>query len=184
MVIIGMEHSLVEIYRRVLENPGTDNRYLLVRRFLKDIDNSVELLSRVIGGEDTPDTVATMASPENVIAALVLNTVKKTGRKLRVIAPKEPVPGWDPLNLLIDELLEREIIEVYRVSFRPSGRNHARRIVRNVARIARGLSAKNVDVTEATAPVIAGLYAGGARRFLVLVYQGYIVSYQSFSFTA
>jgi len=178
-----MQSTLVEIYRRVLENPSEENRLKLVEAFLKDLEGSVKALSRFIGGERVPDTVVATLSVENVIAGLVLS--KLSGRRvLRVIIPRRPVPGWGPLNLLVEELSTREMIHVYRTEFYPSGRLHARSIVREVARLARGISAKDVDITDASPSVIGGLYAGGVRGFLVLVYHGYSAVYQYFTFTA
>ena len=178
-----MEPSLIEVYRRTLEAPSEENRLVLVEHFLKNPDRSINILSGFIGGEYSPDTVAAKTAVENIIAAIVLNQVNNE-KITKVIMPREPVPGWAPLNVLLDELTRIGYVHVYRVSFIPSGRLHAKRIVRDVAKIARGLSAKIVDVSDSTPPVLAGLYAGGVRRFLVLVYLGHIAVYQHFTFTA
>jgi len=178
-----MELPIIGIYRRVLEEPSEENRAVLVESFLRDPERAIEALSRFLGGEYTPDTVVVRTAVENLIAAIVLNRVGSS-RVVRVIAPREPIRGWAPLNTLLDELVQLGYVHVYRASFNPSGRVHARRIVHEVAKIARGLSTKIADVGDAPPIVLAGLYAGGVRRFLVLVYLGHIAVYQQFSFTA
>ena len=178
-----MELPLIEIYRRVLEEPSEENRAVLVESFLREPKRAIETLSRFLGGDYKPDTVVVRTAAENVIAAVVLNGISGGGA-IRVIAPREPIRGWAPLNTLLDELAQLGYVHVYRTSFSPSSRVHARRIVRDVAKIARGLSAKIADVSDTPPPVLAGLYAGGVRRFLILVYLGHVAVYQRFSFTA
>ncbi len=178
-----MELPLIEIYRRVLRDPSEENRTALVETFLREPQRAVEVLSRFLGGEYIPDTVVVRTAVENVIAAIVLNNVS-SDRVVRVIAPREPTRGWAPLNTLLNELAQLGYVHVYRTSFSPSSRVHAKRIVRDVARITRGLSIKVADVSDTSPPVLAGLYAGGVRRFLILVYLGHVAVYQQFSFTA
>ncbi len=178
-----MELPIIEVYRRVLEEPSEENRAVLVESFLRDPKRAIETLSRFLGGEHTPDTVVARTAAENVIAAVVLNRISGN-RAVKVVAPREPIRGWAPLNTLLDELAQLGYIHVYRTSFSPNSRVHAKKIVHNVAKIARGLSAKIADVSDTPPPVLAGLYAGGVRRFLVLVYLGHVAVYQQFSFTA
>ncbi len=178
-----MEPPIIEVYRRVLEEPSEENRAVLVESFLREPKRATKELSRFLGGEYIPDTVVVRTAVENVIAAIVLNSVGSS-RAIRVVAPREPIRGWAPLNTLLDELAQLGYVHVYRTNFSPSSRVHAKKIVRDVAKIARGFSAKIADVSDTPPPVLAGLYAGGVRRFLILVYLGHVVVYQQFSFTA
>ncbi len=173
---IDTEELLVEFKKAFT---GDENaRMRLVEVFLENIDEAISTLARRVGGDVTPDTVIVRTAAEVVIAALA-----RSGRKLRVVVPSEPFPGWKPLLDLVEVLSAKRMVEVYRVPMQPSSRLPASLLARRVARVAKGFSAKVVDVSDAPPMAVAGLYGAGVRTLTVLVDLGYVYVFQKFSYT-
>ena len=171
-----------DLFRLALASRKEDVRRQLVEAVLESPDKSLEEIARRVGGDAVPDTVVTMTAVEPVLAAIAYARVKGA-RRLRIIAPSEPVEGWGPLNTLLEVFAAEKIADVYRVPLQPSARLHAKEIARKVARMVRGFSARIVDVTDAPAYAVTGLYSGGVRVLTVLVDVGYAALFQKFSFT-
>ncbi|NOZ89060.1 MAG: hypothetical protein GXO15_03955, partial [Crenarchaeota archaeon] len=131
--------------------------------------------ARRVGG-DAPDTGFVTVAAEVVAAAAALRP------GVRVVAPSEPEPGWGPLQRLLEMLEAEGLARVYRMPMRPGGRLRAWDVARRAGRMARGLSARLVDVTDAPPPVVAGLYGGGVRLLTVLVDMGYTAVFQRFGY--
>ncbi len=173
---IEAEELLVEFKKAFT---GDENaRMRLVKAFLEDIDEAMNIFARRVGGDIAPDTVVVRTAAEIVIAALAYSR-----RKLRIVMPSEPFPGWKPLLGLVEALSARRMVEVYRVPMQPSSRLPASMLARRVARVAKGFSAKVVDVSDAPPTAVAGLYGAGVRILTVLVDLGYVYVFQKFSYT-
>jgi hypothetical protein len=179
--------SIIDLFRKTMRDKSEDYRDKLVQEFLRDVDTGLLELSKFIGGELFPDTVVASTAAENVIAALAIRKAKKQEEErktvLKVIAPSEPIEGWRPLQVLLEELSIKNYVTVIRTRFTPSSRFTAKRIVSNISRVARGASPRVVDVSDANPLVVAGLCSGGVKRFVVLVDIDYAVVYQHFSCT-
>ena len=162
-----------------LRGGGEAERARLVELVYEDVDAVLRAVSGVVGGDTVPDTVAAMRAAEVVVAALAAGA---SGR-LRLLIPRDPVPGWAPLRSLAELLASRGLAVVYTVPMQPSSRVAAREVARRAGRVARGISARVVDVTDASPPVVAGLYGGGVRYLTVLVDAGYMAVFQRFTYT-
>lgn len=173
---IDAEELLVEFKKAFTGDESARTRFVGV--FLEDIDEAISTLARRVGGDVAPDTVIVRTAAEVVVAALALSR-----RKLRVVVPSEPFPGWRPLLDLVEVLSAKRMVEVYRVPMQPSSRLPASLVARKVARVARGFSAKVVDVSDAPPTAVAGLYGAGVRTLTVLVDLGYVYVFQKFSYT-
>lgn len=174
------ELGVGELFRRALAEGSEEARERLARALLEDLEGGLQEAAKRVGGEVVPDTVVARTALEVAVAAMAY--ARGSGRRLRVIAPSEPVPGWGPLNTLLSAMEENGLVEVYRLQLIASTRPTARDIARRVAKIARGISAKVVDVSDAPPYVVAGLHAGGVRTLTVLVDLGYMAVFQKFGF--
>lgn len=173
--------SAGELFRLALMESSEEAREKLAEHLVEDIDHGLESIARRVGGEAKPDTVIAMTALEPVVAAVAY--AWQEGKRVRVITSSEPLPGWRPLNKIITILEEKGFIEVYRMPLKASSKPTARDIVRRVARLAKGISARIVDVTDAPPYAVAGLYAGGVRSLTVLVHLGYVAVFQRFGFS-
>ncbi|ABM80827.1 hypothetical protein [Hyperthermus butylicus] len=171
-----------DLFRLALASGREDVRRQLIETVLESLDEAFEAIAQRVGGDAVPDTVIARTAVEPVLAAIAYSRVKGA-RRIRVIASSEPVEGWGPLNTLLEVLAAERIVDVYRVPLQPSTRLHVKEVVRRVARITRGFSARVVDVTDAPAYAVAGLYSAGVRVLTVLVDAGYAALFQKFSFT-
>ncbi|BEP16957.1 hypothetical protein PYJP_03090 [Pyrofollis japonicus] len=177
--------TIIDLFRKTLRDKSEEHREKLVQEFLKDINTNLLELSRFIGGEFFPDTVIASTAAENVIAALATKVSRKQDKEretiLKIIAPSEPIEGWRPLQVLLEELSFENYVTVIRTRFTPSSSFTAKKVVSRISRVAKGASPKIVDVTDANPLVVAGLCSGGVRRFVILVDIGYAAVYQHFS---
>ena len=160
---------------------SVEAREELAKLAYRSLEELLDAVAARTGGEAAPDTVAASSRPEVVLAAAALRRGK--GGRLRILVPRDPVPGWAPLLAVVDRLVEEGLGEAYRVPFWPGGRLRAREAARSVARVARGFSARTVDVTDASPIVVAGLYGAGVRSLTVLVDAGYAAVFQRFGYT-
>ncbi len=155
----------------------------VVRAAVRDPDAFLAELAKRVGGEAVPDTVVAVTAVEVVLAALAYRRAKGETRPLRVIASRDPYPGWQPMKTLLADYAERGLIHVYEVSMRPRTRPNAKAIASSVARVARGFSARTVDVTDAPPYAVAALYSAGVRVLTVLVPLEHILVFQKFAYT-
>ena len=169
-----------ELFRLVLAEGSEEARERLAAAFLEDVERGLETIARRVGGETVPDTIVARTALEFVLAAAAY--AWKEGERLRVIASSEPIAGWKPLNQVLTVMEDNGIVEVYRLPLIASAKPTARDIARRVARLAKGVSSRVVDVSDAPPYVVAGLYAGGVRILTVLVYLGHIAVFQKFGF--
>ena len=106
-----------------------------------------------------------------------------TGGKLRLLLPDRAVPGWGPLRGLADVLASAGYVDMYPVPLLPDAKRAALTVARRVGRVARGIGARLVDVTDAPAPAVAGLYGGGVRLLTFLVDANGRLVFQRFTYT-
>ncbi len=165
------------------EELGEEARMALVKHAVREPDRVIEEFSRRVGGEAVPDTVVVQKAVEVVLAAIALRRAKNVEKPLRVLVPKEPVPGWQPLRLLVEDYASRGLIHVYEYPSRPRTKPSVRNIASQIARIARGFSARTVDVTDAPPYAVAALYSAGVRVLTMLVPLEHILFFQKFSYT-
>jgi hypothetical protein len=177
------DHVQVLIKTLVEGRPDEQVRMDLAKLAARYPDEVLEELARRVGGEAVPDTVVALKAVEVILAALAYRRAKGEQRPLRVIASKDPVEGWQPLRLLLDEYAAQGMVHVYEVPMRPRVRPNARTIASQVARVARGFSARTVDVTDAPPYAVAALYSAGVRVLTVLVPLEHVLVFQKFSFT-
>lgn len=144
----------------------------------RDPGGVVEALRGIVDGP-SPDTVVAMRSVVAVLAALAA----RSGGRLRLLLPDRPVPGWGPLRSLSEALAASGYVDVYPVPLLPDARRTALTVARRVGRVARGIGSRLVDVTDAPAPAVAGLYGGGVRWLTFLVEAGGRLVFQRFTYT-
>lgn len=161
---------------------GEKERNELVKCAYRDLDTVLDEVAKRVGGEVVPDTVAVATKVEVVFAALAYMRAKKMAAKLRVLIPSEPVPGWMPLVSATELLQEQRLATTYRVPFYPSLRLHARQATVKVARTLVGLSAKVVDITDASPLIVVALHPAGIRTPSIMVHAGYAALFQKLSF--
>jgi len=161
---------------------GEKARSELVKCAYRDLDTVLDEVAKRVGGEVVPDTVAVATKVEVVFAALAFVRAKKMATKLKVLIPSDPVPGWMPLVSAVEFLQEQKLVALYRVPFYPSLRLHARQATIKVARTLTGLSARVVDITDASPLVVVALYPAGVRTPSILVHVGYAALFQKLSF--
>ena len=171
--------DVVEALRRVLAEPGEETRRLLAEAFASDPAAAAEELARRVGGDAAPDTCVATVRAE--VAAVAVAAAHAAGRRLRLIVPRDPVPGWAPLRAVAAAAAEAGLAEVYEAPLLPGSRLHASAVERRLARLLRGISPGCVDVTDAPATAVLAAYAAGVRCFLYLVDTGYSLVYQRFS---
>lgn len=145
----------------------------------RDLDGVLDALQGIVEGA-SPDTVVATRSVVVVLAALA---ARRDGGRLRLLLPDRPVPGWGPLKGLADVLAAAGYADVYPVPLLPDARRTALTVARKVGRVARGIGARLVDVTDAPAPAVAGLYGGGVRLLTFLVEAGGRLVFQRFTYT-
>ncbi|MET1129157.1 MAG: hypothetical protein ABWW70_07565 [Thermoproteota archaeon] len=160
----------------MLAEASEEARRELVEAVLEDLNAALEAIARYVGGEVRPDTVLVRTAAEVVLAAAAY--VAAEGGRLRVVAPKDPLPGWNPLNALLEALAEAGIAEIYRVEVRPTARRPASELARRAAKLLKGLSPKVVDVTDAAPFHVLAAYASGVRALSILVDLDYAAVFQ------
>lgn len=161
---------------------GEKERSELVKCAYRDLDTVLDEVAKRVGGEVVPDTVAAATKVEVIFAALAYMRAKKMTTKLKVLIPSEPVPGWMPLVSAAELLQEQRLATVYRVPFYPSLRLHAKQATAKIARTLMGLSAKIVDITDASPLIVVALYPAGVRTPSIMVHAGYAALFQKLSF--
>ncbi|HIQ23451.1 MAG TPA: hypothetical protein EYH50_00160 [Pyrodictium delaneyi] len=173
-------YGVGELFRLVLAERSEEARERLAAVFLEDVEQGLEAIARRVSGEALPDTIVARTALEIVLAAAAY--AWKEGKRLRVMASSEPIPGWRPLNQVLAVIEENGIVEVYRLPLIASAKSTARDIARRVARLVKGISSRVVDVSDAPPYIVAGLYTGGVRTMTVLVDLGHIAVFQKFGF--
>jgi hypothetical protein len=166
----------VEAFWASLRGGGEEARRRLVGLLLEDPEGVLEEISKRVGGDAAPDTVVARSAVEPVVAALALR------RRVRLVVPRDPVPGWGPLLDLAEALPGLGLGEVYRAPLSASARLPARRAVAVLARLYRGLSASVIDVTDGGPLAVAAAQPGRARWLTVLVDAQYMAVFQRFWF--
>ncbi len=174
-----------ELFISVFENPLEEARLELVKQAIRRPEEVLSVLAKRVGGDVVPDTIIVRTAVENVLATLAYKHAQSDSRPLRVIAPSEPISGWQPLRLLLEDYQVRGLIHVYEVPMKPTVRTPARLLASKVARIVRGVSARTVDVTDAPPFIVASLYSAGVRQLTMLVYIEHTktIVFQKFGYT-
>ncbi len=160
-----------------------DLRTELARAALRSLDQLLEEMAKRVGGDTVPDTVIARTAIEVLLAALAYARSKGVSRPIRLLLPSEPVPGWNPLRTVAEELAARRLIHVYPYQPRPRLRQHVKTIAARLARTVKGFSARTVDVTDAPPYAVAALYSAGVRTLTVLVASEHIAVFQKLSYT-
>ncbi len=169
------EDVVAEHWWRMVEEGSEEARMAFARLLLTDPDRVLGVVAKRVGGEWVPDTVIAGRALEVVVAALSLR--RQEGKKLRLVLPRDPVPGWAPLLMVSEDLAIRGLVEVYRVPFTPSHKPTAREVYRRAVRVFKGFSAGVADVTDAS-PVLAIAAHSVARYTTVLVFIGHAAVFQ------
>ncbi len=170
------------LFLQLVREPSEEHRMELVRMLIRSPREVLEEVAKRVGAEAVPDTVIARTSVETVVAALAVLQSEKQGSKLRVVAPSRQVPGWLPLNTLLDYLAEEGLANVFRVDMTPRARARARDLAAKAVRVIRGISPKVVDVTDAPPFIVAGLYSAGVRVMTILVDLEVVAVFQKFGF--
>ena len=172
------------VWRLFTKGEGSEKeRNELVKCAYHDLDTVLNEVAKRVGGEVVPDTVAAAVKVEVVFAALAYMRAKKVATRLKVLIPSEPVPGWIPLVSATELFQEQGLATVYRVPFYPSLHLHARQATVKVARTLIGLSAKVVDITDASPLIVVALHPAGVRTPSIMIHTGYAALFQKLSFT-
>ncbi|MET1100944.1 MAG: hypothetical protein ABWW69_00480 [Pyrodictiaceae archaeon] len=173
-----MPGPLEELWWSVLREPSEERRMELAKLAAAGLEEALEEIAKRVGGELVPDTVIALRSIEVVLAALALRRAQGDERPLRLLVPRDPVPGWMPLRMLVEELAARGLVHVYETPVVPRIRPSARDIVERAARILRGFSARIVDITDSPPHLAVSVVRSGAWRLTMLVVLEHMAVFQ------
>ena len=169
--------GIEEAWWQVLEDPSEEKRSFLARLLVGRTETLLDVVSRRVAGELVPDTVVAGRAVEIVVAALALRRSSGVSRPLRLVLPRDPVPGWAPLLMAAEDLAVKGLVEVYRLPWHASHKPTAREVYRRAIRVFKGFSAGVVDISDAS-PLLAVAAYSAARYLTVAVHLGHALVFQ------
>ncbi len=168
----------IDLWKEVFMQPNPEPQHLelFIKMILAGPEASLREAASRVRYEDVPDAVVVHRDPVPLIAVASLyhpEAGATTARSLKVIVV-EPLPGI--LADLVDVIVGVVGANVTPVEFNLGyGRRGVAEMVRRVIRVAKGLSPRLLDVTDAPGLLGAAFHRAGVRGYTVVRRKGYEV---------